>query len=144
MKLWIIATAIVVSFAAAPLASAGKCACEKGHAKMWKKLGVTDEVKAKVKDLHKAHYAAKKDAKVALKAKKAELHTLLTAETLDQAKIDAAIGELVTLKGAATKAKLEHKSKIAALLTGEQRGKLLKAMGGKKHKKHGKKCGCGK
>ena len=152
MKQWIIAGSVMLGLlVSAPLAMAGgECGCKgkpgKHMAKLMKKAGVSDEVKAKLKELGKAKHTAMHEGQEAMKAKQGELHAALSAATLDQTKIDALAAEMVTLKAAQFKAHVEHMSKVSALLTAEQRAKFFGMMAkhhGKGKKKGGKGCSCG-
>ena len=83
--------------------------------------GLTDEQKAKMKDLRVAHMKEVTPVKNLLEEKKARLNTLTSADKSDMNEINKTIDEIAKLKADLMKARVNHQMKVKALLTDEQK-----------------------
>lgn len=92
-----------------------------------KKIGITDEQAAKIRqqtlDFRKAEIRSRAD----LEVKRLELRSLLAAETPDRAAIDKALEEVGAAQMTAAKTGIDFRLAMRGALTAEQREKL-KAM----------------
>ncbi|MEP0367083.1 MAG: periplasmic heavy metal sensor [Cyclobacteriaceae bacterium] len=85
------------------------------------RLELTPEQMAKFEDMRVAHYKEVQPVQNQLKEKRASLRSLVTADKLDQKKIDQRINEIGNLETALLKAKTNHQIAIRAMLTDKQK-----------------------
>jgi Spy/CpxP family protein refolding chaperone len=149
MKKLAIATALafgVVAGANLAWADCGKCgAMAKAEGKhkgkklgRWlEKVGVSAEVVKQIQDLRAQWKASKKEARAQIRDKHKELWELLAAPNLDTAKIEGVAGEIGQLKANHVKNRIGFWTKMAGLLSPEQRAKLKEKMAKKKMRKRG-------
>jgi Spy/CpxP family protein refolding chaperone len=92
---------------------------------MRKRLGITDEQAAKIRqqslDFRKAEIRSRAD----LQVKRLDLHSLLAAETPDRAAIDTALQEVGATQMALQKTTIDFHLAMRGALTPEQRQKLI-------------------
>ena len=87
-------------------------------------LKLTDEQKAKVKELHEKQRAENAPIMESLKAKNEELHKLLKADEVDMAAANALVDEIYAMKATMKKAEMVQQLEFSKLLTPEQRAKM--------------------
>lgn len=84
-------------------------------------LKLTDEQKAKIKEIHMASYKEMKELRNQLGELKAKQHTLTTADKPDMGAINANIDEISKVVTKMMKIRAENHQKIRSLLTDEQK-----------------------
>ncbi|MBQ9470674.1 MAG: Spy/CpxP family protein refolding chaperone [Bacteroidales bacterium] len=87
-------------------------------------LNLTEEQKAKFKELKEKQREANAPAMESLKAKNEELHKLLKADEVDMAAANALVDEIYALKATLKKAEMAQQLEFNKLLTPEQKAKL--------------------
>jgi len=144
MKNLAIATALafgVLAGANLAWADCGKCgamACAQGQHKgkklgRWlEQIGVSAEVVKQIQELRQQWKASKKEIRAQLRDKRKELWELLAATSLDTAKIEGVAGEIAQIKANQVKKRIAFWTKMAGLLSPEQRAKIKEKMAKKK------------
>ncbi|MEO9475892.1 MAG: Spy/CpxP family protein refolding chaperone [Cyclobacteriaceae bacterium] len=89
--------------------------------KIAEKLELTPDQVAKFEDMRVAHYKEVQPVQNQLKEKRASLRSLVTADKVDQKKIDQRINEIGKLETALLKAKTNHQIAMRAMLTDKQK-----------------------
>ncbi len=82
---------------------------------------LTEEQKTKWKDLQTAFSKETRHTNNLINEKKARMKTLQDEDPMDQKSINSVIDELTALQGKLMKARVDHKIKVRAILTPEQR-----------------------
>lgn len=105
------------------------------HAAFKAELGLTE---AQETDLKKAHESAREERhriSTGLRASRAELRTLLEAEKVDEAAVNAKVAEVQAGESALVKLRVDSILSAKRILTPEQQKKLAEARDGRKEKR---------
>ncbi len=108
----------------------------RGMGMAFRALGLTEDQKAKLKELRTASRASNKSVREALKAKREKMRTLTANGSFDEAQITALANEQAGLQAKLIVERQRMKSQLFAILTDEQKAKLaeIKAKAGERRK----------
>ena len=108
----------------------------RGSGMAFKALGLTEDQKAKLKELRTASRANNKSVRESLKANREKMRTLTANGGFDEAQVTALANEQAGLQAKLIVERQRMKSQLFAILTDEQKAKLaeMKAKAGERRK----------
>ena len=109
---------------------------QRGFGMAFKALGLTEDQKAKLKEIRTASRANIKPVREALKANREKMRSLTASGAFDEAKVTAVANERAGLQAKLIVERQRMKSQLFAILTDEQKAKLaeMKAKAGERRK----------